>query len=518
MTVTWTRRDDWCCVALAALALIAVVIAISPHPAGVVQDDGAYVILGKAIAEGEGYRFINLPNEPSATHFPPLYPLILAGLWKVSPPFPANIVVFKIANAVFLACGALGAFWFARHHLQLRPITAAIGTGVFVISAPLVSLATMVLSEAPFLALLFPTLVLAERAVAREGDTRALMAGLAAGALGLLRTLGILVLPALAVVLLVQRRWRAAGLAIVGAAVIALPWQLWALAHDHELPAALAGKYGSYLGWFLGGVGMGGGEFLLAVLRENLRHTGDFLSATFGAGGAHWLLRALLIATTVAVLVIGARDMIRRASVSATFVGGYVAVVLLWPFPPDRFYWAIWPLLGFAFVLGVQRAAQSVASSVTLRASVYAATALLVALYARPHLLGAPDLWIGQVQTAVAERSAPIVEWVGAATRPNDIIVTEDDALVYLYTGRHAVPAGAFTPQEYVNPQSALFASATLHSIIEAYPIRWVTPSTDMGVQASLGLVRRDPPALRFVGALTRGAVFQRVAATTEQP
>ncbi|MEW5916587.1 MAG: hypothetical protein AB1762_09285, partial [Gemmatimonadota bacterium] len=95
----WTRRDTWCALILGAIATIAVTLAITPHPVGVFQDDGAYVVLAKALAQGDGYRYISLPNAPGATHFPPLYPLFLAGLWKIGPDFPANVQFFKLANA-----------------------------------------------------------------------------------------------------------------------------------------------------------------------------------------------------------------------------------------------------------------------------------------------------------------------------------------------------------------------------------------------------------------------------------
>ena len=78
-------------VLVAAVALAIALVAVPNWPAGVFQDDGIYVILGKALATGEGYRYLNLPGAPYATHYPPGYPLFLALLWRVSPQFPQNV-------------------------------------------------------------------------------------------------------------------------------------------------------------------------------------------------------------------------------------------------------------------------------------------------------------------------------------------------------------------------------------------------------------------------------------------
>ena len=95
---------------LVVLVLVVAILTVTPWPVGAFQDDAMYTVLAKSLAEGKGYRFLNLPGEPNATHFPPGYPLFLAALWKAWPSFPDNIVLFKFANAVWLSLAALGAW------------------------------------------------------------------------------------------------------------------------------------------------------------------------------------------------------------------------------------------------------------------------------------------------------------------------------------------------------------------------------------------------------------------------
>lgn len=61
------------------------------------------MILGKALATEQGYRFLHLPDAPAATHYPPVYPLLLTFLWKLAPSFPENVSMFLLANALLLS-------------------------------------------------------------------------------------------------------------------------------------------------------------------------------------------------------------------------------------------------------------------------------------------------------------------------------------------------------------------------------------------------------------------------------
>jgi len=75
---------------------------------GVWEDDGVYLVTAKSLAEGTGYRRIDLPGQPFQTKYPPLYPFLLSCIWRIAPGFPGNIVAMQIFNA---ACGTGAGFW-----------------------------------------------------------------------------------------------------------------------------------------------------------------------------------------------------------------------------------------------------------------------------------------------------------------------------------------------------------------------------------------------------------------------
>lgn len=63
-----------------------------PGVTGIYHDDGIYVCTAKALAQGQGYRLINLPDSPLQTKYPIIYPALLAVLWKIWPVFPYFLI------------------------------------------------------------------------------------------------------------------------------------------------------------------------------------------------------------------------------------------------------------------------------------------------------------------------------------------------------------------------------------------------------------------------------------------
>ena len=90
----------------AGLALLVVLLGYGrmvPQVCGANHDDGIYVITAKALAQGQGYRLIDLPGAPRQTKYPILYPALLAMVWKLWPNFPANLLLMKWLSVL---CGA----------------------------------------------------------------------------------------------------------------------------------------------------------------------------------------------------------------------------------------------------------------------------------------------------------------------------------------------------------------------------------------------------------------------------
>src|SRR6266851_9436610 len=96
------RQDALVCLLLAGVMIAACGRHIFDPRCGEYHDDAIYVSTAKALADGEGYRLAHLPGAPPQTKYPPLYPALLALLWKLGPDFPANLPLLK---GLSLLCG-----------------------------------------------------------------------------------------------------------------------------------------------------------------------------------------------------------------------------------------------------------------------------------------------------------------------------------------------------------------------------------------------------------------------------
>lgn len=510
-----SARDDsrvarWLPLLTAALVLLAAMHAIEPLPIGVFYDDAQYLVLAKAVATGQGYRFINLPGAPLATHFPPGYPAFLALLWRIAPAFPENVALFKFANAVLLAAAGAFAGDLARRTLGLPRGLAAAAALAGTVTIPSLVLSSAVMSEPLFLALLIPLLAWAERVTTEDEAPvslrRAALLGAAIAAIALVRTHGIALAGAVLLVYIARRRYREAAACATATLIGVAPWMLWVATHNDALPPLVRGAYGSYTAWLAVGWRTWGLHLLAITMPDNVATVGmtvvrsivPRVSATVDllVGGGF----ALLTAVGVAVAW-------RRMRVTTLFVAGYLAIVLVWPFSPLRFVWGIWPLVMLFPAAGLAAAWQSqfVRQRRPARFGVAAlATVVLLGIVAF-NVQGYANAWWSSNARFHARRVLPQLAWVAKATAPDDIVASDAEAAVYLYTGRRTVPVTTFTAGEYVRERTVAEETEVVASLLEHYRPRFVLVTSPKLVQAT---ARLTPVSLARVDSLDRAVVY----------
>jgi hypothetical protein len=520
---------------LAALVILAIGIAlIDALPVGVAFDDGMYVILAKAIATGHGYRWLNLPGAPPATHFPPGYPALLALLWKVFPRFPANVLAFKAANALLLAIAGGATVVYARRRFGFSPLSAGVVAIAGCAVIPVLILSTSVLSEPLFLALLIPILLFAERVVEGERRTRDLVVlGLLAGLATLVRTHGIALTGGLAIALVVRPalraatnadrrpvlrgRLREAAIVVVSAALVMLPWQLWARANQGFVPKPMRGLYESYADWMARGLQSEGVSVLWRTsLRTSSEITGMF--ATLATPLAFSWARLVTLLALAALLVAGLKRSWRSAPVTTLFLAAYLAIVIVWPFGPTRFVWGIWPLCVLMFMLGAVEIKSWVPRTPTVEATRAAllACALFVSVgYVRYNVRGFREHWWSTVARAQAEIIRPVVVWTRSRTRPDDVIASTVEPAVYLYTGRLAVPVTAFNVRDYFRPPTVGEAETTLRQILAGYHVDAIAIGAGDTLRAAVrSMTASDELVVR--DSFVNGLVFAPVSSSRD--
>jgi hypothetical protein len=494
-------------IGLAALGFAMGVLIMDAAPVGVFADDAFYVILARSIAEGQGYRFLNLPGSPNATHFPPGYPLALATMWRLAPSFPANLMVFKAFNAACLATIAIGVARYVRERLgdaQLAIMAGAIAA----VSMPLLILGNMLLSEPFFLALLMLLLPALEGAVeTRTSAPRLVALGAAIAACTLVRTHGIVLIPATAVMLLARRRWRDAALLMGAAVCCLLPWQLWSAHHGGTLPAPLLGQYDSYTSWWMQGYREMGPSILWVTLTKTVDESLGMFAVLFSPMRGE-IAHAVTLILLAAVMALGARTDWRRMSVTLSFLAGYLAIVVFWPGAPSRFLWGVWPLFLLPLMSGARRALQRDGGAPHARRVLAAASvAWLVVGYGAYEVRGFRGHWWSSVARGSTMRIVGAVQWTLGHTAPSDVVAADDDGAVFLYTGRRTVPVRSFTTGQYLTGRPS-GPSEGISPILDAYPVRAVVVGTAGSYEAAASLAVPPRPRLSSGQEYPGGAAF----------
>ncbi|MBL8981391.1 MAG: glycosyltransferase family 39 protein [Gemmatimonadetes bacterium] len=500
-------------VALPVVVALVAILTITPWPVGAFQDDAMYTVLAKSLAEGRGFRFLNLPGEPNATHFPPAYPLVLSLIWRAWPSFPDNIVAFKFLNAFYLAAAASGAYVFARRRFR-APVPAALAVALIGTLSIVVLLVTgVVMSEPMFLALLFPALLVAEKSVESGRPRDALVAGLLLGLLAMVRTLGVFAVPALGLVLLLRGRFWAAVAAGVGAAVFLVPWQLWVGAHQGEIAPVMVGKFGSYGSWLVDGYREGGVEFAKQVVLKNTEELEGMLSYYFLPVQALWP-RSIVLFGVLGFTLLGTGRFRRNAPVTLWFLAVYTLVIMLWPFEPARFtlaVWPLWPLMVGCGVLAAWDRLGRVAAPARIggRAAVAVLVVALVGGSAQYNLTGYTRKWWVTAQRDAGKRAKPIVEWAARYTDSTTVLSTEDDLIVYLYANRKSVPTSTFLPKQRVRFLTDPEDVQVVRDIFTAYRPSWFLVGSQQGFRTASTLAGGATPVLRYVGRTPDVLIYQ---------
>ena len=393
---------------------------------GVFYDDGIYVTLAKALAEGEGYRSIHLPGAPAAVHYPPLYPAVLALLWRAWPDFPANVVLFQLFDALVLGAAA----WvIAVHSRRSRlPVSVSVPALVLGFSAfPLLTIVGVRFSEPVFLLLLAGALLAAdaERVNARGAGVAGLLAGLAT----LTRSVGLAAVFGIPVALWLRGAKKSALTAFLVSTFVVLPWVVWLSIHGGDIDPRIAANYGTY-GQFAGQAGLSG--VLSGLDLRALAPLGRLLLPTLP-----WVLTAALTVLLGLTLVVGGVTLARRVPALVASLLPYFAIVTLWPYTPDRFVWVLLPWVG---LLGAAAAVRAWQWGWPARSILLVLAVVLVIGFGRREVRSLGDRGFA----LTAERtSAPfrlLTTAIRTGTPEGAVVASDGEALVYLYTDRRTVP------------------------------------------------------------------------------
>ena len=362
--------------------------------AGLMVDDGYYVMLARALSQGEGYRLVNSAATAVVPLYPPGFPAILSIAFHLFPAFPQNAWLLKcVSIAAMFGVGLLTYAYARTRHLQ-RELAACVAVAVTITPAFVFLATSTVMSECVFTLFQLATVLLMHRGVDADDAGRArkftIAAALTAAATVFVRTAGLGLVLASGVWLLKERLWKQAVLFGAIAAVCVLPWMLYARAYAPTgAEQALHGgsivySYGEqiWMRWagdpasgtatladFPARVGVNtvdvfgrgmGGLFVPALFRGP-SESGEEMVALGGAAGLSRGSMGGVSATMTVSLVLSAIVLLgfvqtarTRVTLAELFVPISLGITLLWPFWTFRFVIPLAPYLFVYLVAGIR--------------------------------------------------------------------------------------------------------------------------------------------------------------------
>jgi hypothetical protein len=438
------RDYDWRLpLALAVVIATAGILVANNRIAGIYHDDGIYLASARSIAEDGSYRLIDVPGSPVATKYPPLYPLLLAGVWKLMPDFPANLPYLKAVNALSLAAiGVLTYLWTGQLGIRSRAVRL-LAAAMTAFSPGLFWFADMALSEPLFVVLLLATIVIAGDGDRPPTTGRLLLAGGLAALAMLTRTIGVAAIGAVVWYAWQQHGWRWSAIAALPGLAAMGGWLAW---------RALAGNEGGYLlDYYLTYEPSiwprlaADPAVALRMLLINIRYYVE--AAPLGLGLPGWALIALAVLLTS----LGLPSRWWSSGLAIRLAALYMLILIGHPLPIERYLAPLVPIACAAIAAGVER----------LRTSRSVGRLAIAALVP---FLATDVVWLRQFREVTSHQvhghsGRPMlfpwggfnetIAWLSSRAVPGVAIASGYDTLFFLYTGHPGVRPWPPRPEVY---------------------------------------------------------------------
>jgi hypothetical protein len=449
-------------------------------PVGAFNDDAIYVILGRSLASGAGYRSLYLVGAPIQEKLPPLWPAILALCWMIGSTLGHVKVIALGIN--LLCCGAAAGlvWWVGRVRLGITAGVMVVAVVIGFLLDPSVQYFTLLLSE-PLFVLAWAMIVWL---LSRDDKASPLALGALLACATLTRSQGALLIPAVLMAMALDGASRRP--LIITALVAAVPVAMWhagiAIAKSSQVLTSQPNEQ-SYLGFMLSG---SPGEIVVREARyvgaSALRYAGTIAGLTSSSS----LIGSAISLVVIAAAGAGAVLLRKRMRVLVYTTLAMTAVVIAWPVFMDRFLIVLLPcvaLLGAAAIqslvgrIGHHRARLALSAAGALAAILILVRQTNIRNSQSATSIVTPSRWL----PGNAAFMVDISRWAIANTRPTDRIAVGAAPAVWLYTGRQAEltefaePEGA--PSVYARPGRfliPLLASQRINVVIvesEGLPI-----------------------------------------------
>ena len=448
---------------------------------GMMGDDSWYVLLAKALATGQGYTLVNSPTPGITPLYPPGFPFLLSLFYRMSPNFPDNLWLLKSVSIVAMIIVGIVSY---RYFLRARSLAAPMALGIAVATTlcpPLIFLASStVMSDCVYMLFFVLTVAVTEKFVAAKNTSRewkyALLTAVLASYTFLVRSIAIALIAAVFIYLLKERLVRSAIIFALFAALFSGPWMIYSRIHaptpeqvmEHGtnmvLPYTaqfwqrLAGDSSQgdvtvkelpkrFLDNILQITGRDVSRILVDVIFERVRNpyqeATKILQGETIRYGDSWWFSFILSALVIFGFICTALEKLTFAEIAIPMM---LVIIIIWPFESFRYFLPLAPFVIYYFLNGVRNLQKLVTRGgpqirwglayaiiiAIIALNLYANANRVVALHTSSSL-EAP-IWIQKFEGA-----EKLLKRLEQETKKTDVIVSNNPALITLYTGRKTV-------------------------------------------------------------------------------
>lgn len=446
---------------------------------GLFKDDAWYLLLAESLSTGNGYQLLNFPILGVTPFYPPFYPIILALLSYLQPNFPENIWLiksFSIASMFFL--GLMIYYYFQKHRNLPKIFALAIALAT-TISPAFVFLATSTLmSECVFTTLQFATILTLEHYAKKTNPSKfpylvCLGAVLVSSAF-LTRTIGIVLIAGGIIFLASKRLWASTIIFIIVIGICIGPWAVYKKLTFEKPSNPLIEKQYSVTNYndefwklragslekitlldlperFLKNIKeiaeINIGGMLLPLAFRDAKQSGEEVLGMTGNMGEHlstktfsWIFAIIALIGFFLALRLG-------LNLSEVIVFLSLALIIAWPWLPFRFVLTLFPFLIFYILLTFQHLCFWLTEQKKLIklsdewfiARIFLSCVIIFNLYDHLSYIQAKN----QMVTAenpqwlnIHRAEMEMFTWINNNTPKESVIVSDNPALVFLYTRR----------------------------------------------------------------------------------
>ncbi len=420
-------------------------------------DNTEYYMLGKALSSGQGYVNVADPAKTPHHHFPPGYPLLIAGLMKLGFDSLNNV---KALNGFFLI-GSIVLLFGQFRRLSGNVHLSFVGALLVLLNAHILEYSTTEMSEMSFLLFSLLTLVCFQKIDFTKPAYRDpwLYAFIALLAFSYhLRNVALALAAGAGLVLLYRRRWLHLGMTVVGFGLLCLPWYL----HDRALGGNARVSQLGFINPLRPELGLlqGAGAWVARV-GENI---GRYLTREIPSSVLSWQpvnyqqpiepLEWIVGLALLALAGFGAWHFRRDRLLLAGYALATLGILIIYPpvWTGMRLIFHLLPFLVIALLVGLHEVGKLILAKANLRNPVVAGTVLpllfllLAGLYTPSVKAMHQYARLGDYDPAYKNYFA-LAEWAKQNTLPDAVISCRKPGLFYIFADRY-VTNYAFTADQ----------------------------------------------------------------------